>query len=77
MTYENLAIQNNMPSRMAKRYVIYMIRRWSTTEEQKCTDGYAQEWADRFKSGMEYEYSDGEGQRLLKTIDANLNNDIK
>jgi hypothetical protein len=48
-----------------------MRTRWGDTEEQKCRDGYAFEWAERFADGYEYEASDISGVQVLLDIDRN------
>jgi len=70
-TYNKIAEANNMPEPMKTRYIAYMRLRWGNPEDEelKCQVGYAQEWADRFLEGIEYECSDIEGQRILKEID--------
>jgi len=37
-----------------ERYIRYMRLRWSNEEEIQCKTGYAEEWAMRFKNGIEY-----------------------
>lgn len=49
-------------------YVAYMRRRWADTEEQKCWDGYALEWAERFIHNVEFVCSDIIGQRILTEL---------
>ncbi len=58
-------------------YVKYMKSRWEGTEDQKCKDGYASEWAMRFKSGREFLASDGEGKRVLSSLDKRYEEDYK
>jgi len=68
-TYDEVAwkiIPNNHVQR--KRYVAYMRARWADTEAEKCEDGYAVEWAERFRLRIEYAMSDREGQHLLDSF---------
>ena len=45
-------------------YVSYMLIRWPTGQAET----YANEWATRFLEGYEYQYSDKEGQEILKKL---------
>ncbi len=67
-TYIEVAESQELSASEHYRYVMYMKTRWPDTEEQKCRDGYATEWAIRFKLGREYACSDREGQSILMTI---------
>lgn len=73
MTYEEVGVEAGLQGNTLLRYVAYMQARWSGTEGQKCVDGYASEWAVRFKAGVEYHASDMEGEAVLKRIDKKLN----
>ena len=64
-TYEEIAEQGGLSGKTGERFVFYMRHRWAETEEQKCRDGYAMEWCQRFFQGREYECADHIGQRLL------------
>ena len=66
--YSDVALEYKMSTPMACRYISYMMTRWLDSEELKCSTGYAQEWAERFLSGREYDASDKEGQRILKEL---------
>jgi len=68
-TFVEVGIKNGLTGRTLERYVAYMFRRWKSSEELKCKKGYAAEWANRFRTGVEYGCSDSEGQRVLKEID--------
>ena len=68
-TYREVAEHYGLRGITADRYVGYMIRRWSDTEEMKCEVGYAGEWAERFLTGAEYEASDMFGKEILREID--------
>ena len=72
-TYEEVGRKAGLNERDRKRYVSYMTQRWPETEEQKSSDGYAMQWANRFKDGMEWAYSDICGRDVLKKIDGNWN----
>jgi len=69
-TYEEVAKKHGLPLDTAKRFVLYMRRRWGDTEDEKvkCQVGYAGEWAERFKSMVEYSASDREGQSILREM---------
>jgi len=69
-TYEEIARDNELDTVTTIRFVKYMRVRWGNPEDErvKCLVGYADEWAIRFKNGMEYSASDLEGQRILKQI---------
>ena len=63
-TYHEVAESVWMDWKLRERYVHYMTARWSDTEAQKCQDGYALQWAHRFRDALEYVKSDHDGQRL-------------
>ena len=65
LTYEEVAAAARLNKTTAKRFVQYMRARWADTEKQKSGDGYAAEWAERFKDGDEYAASDRVGQSIL------------
>lgn len=67
-TYQEVAIKNKLDTRTAERFVYYMKHRWQETETQKCRDGYAEQWAQRFKNKCEMSYSDSVGQAILKQM---------
>lgn len=56
-------------------YVYYMKTRWADTEKYKCADGYAKEWAERFKFRQEYIMSDSAGKVILAEINRGVNYD--
>ena len=70
-TYEEVAQKHDLPLDTAKRFVLYMRKRWGEKEDEslKCMVGYASEWAERFKYGREYFASDSTGQAVLQEID--------
>ncbi len=68
-TYQEVARAHGLTGVTARRYISYMRTRWADTEGQKSRDGYAGEWAERFKHGREYSASDSTGQRVLKEMD--------
>lgn len=70
MTYTDIAHQGGLTGMVKRRFVTYMRRRWPDTEEQKCLDGYALVWAQRFKDGQEYAASDGQGKALLALMES-------
>src|SRR3990167_8511496 len=65
-TYEAVAEQEGLSEEQTRRFAHYMHIRWPTSEDVKCRVGYAQEWAGRFKAGVEYAASDHHGQAILK-----------
>ena len=67
-TYAQVADYANLMGITKALYIAYMTTRWANTEEQKSKDGYAFEWAERFRRGVEYEVSDSVGQAVLKGL---------
>lgn len=67
-TYEQVADRNALDPETRTRFITYMRTRWGGHERLQCETGYAEEWAWRFKRGIEYSYSDGQGQRLLEAM---------
>lgn len=70
MTYEDVAQEAKLNPGVARRYVEYMRLRWADSEAEKCTVGYAQEWANHFKNGWEWLQSDLDGQRVIRDMEA-------
>ena len=70
-TYEEVAdkVLKDSP-RTYKWFVAYMRKRWGDPKDEavKCQVGYAEEWADRFRMGVEYEMSDSKGKRILEDM---------
>jgi len=66
--YENVADNCGLVGITKERYIKYMTIRWSDTEKQKCQDGYAVEWAERFRMRDEYNCSDDFGKSVLQNI---------
>lgn len=69
-TYETVAQSAGLTPKTRQRYIAYMRHRWPQEEAVHCQVGYAMEWAERFKLGIEYMASDTIGQRFLKTYNA-------
>ena len=71
MKYEDIAKETGLANQTAKRFVSYMRARWGDPKDEdiKCRVGYARKWALRFQSGDEFNRSDSEGQRILKTME--------
>ena len=69
-TYEEVAEKAGLQSPIKERYLAYMKARWNKQSQQEihCACGYAMEWVERFKNGVEFDCSDAEGQRILKGI---------
>jgi hypothetical protein len=67
-TYEIVAEHAELDPGTAQRYCHYMRARWPEEESLHCQVGYAQEWAKRFRDGMEYEASDLSGQAILRGL---------
>jgi hypothetical protein len=77
-TYFEVAKSIGLENNTLCRYIQYMLMRWKDTENQKCNDGYAIEWAYRFLKEIEYQVSDEEGIEILKQIDGKeVKNDNK
>ena len=70
-TYEEIAEQGGLRGRQRDRFLFYMRFRWPEGEAQKCRDGYAMEWCQRFFQQREYTASDRIGQGLLDHMDEN------
>ena len=68
-TYNDLAREAGLDEYTASRFVAYMTARWADTEAQKCRDGYAREWIERFRCGIEYAASDSTGRAILNILD--------
>jgi len=71
-TYEMIADAVGLLGTNKLRYLLYMNKRWANDEKLNCKCGYAKEWADRFRSGVEWSVSDREGQRVLVDISNEL-----
>ena len=67
-TYEDVAFEAGLGNSCSQRYVKYMRKRWPEDESQKSLDGYAGEWAYRFKGGVEYGASDLHGKQVLRDM---------
>ena len=71
-TYEEIGdkILKDLP-KTRLLFIAYMRKRWDDPKDEaiKCQVGYAREWAQRFRMGVEYEMSDSEGQKVLEEID--------
>ena len=68
-TYAEVGRLAGLKGRWLDRFVEYMTIRWPDTEKQKCRDGYAFEWAERFADGFDYACSDTKGKQILLDID--------
>ena len=65
-TYEEVAEHHKLDPSTAKRFICYMrLRGWASEETTQCHVGYAGEWAERFKAGIEVEASDHQGRAVL------------
>ena len=71
-TFNEVADRKGLVGSMKTRFVKYMTIRWGRNESTQCQSWYADEWADRFLGGDEYNMSDSIGQEILKSIDRNL-----
>ena len=58
------------------RYVQYMERRWAKEETLQCKTGYAEEWAERFQNGCEYNCSDSTGRAILDQLKSDEDKEI-
>jgi hypothetical protein len=70
-TYKEVADEMNLFGKTRIHYLDYMSIRWpdKEDEERMSLDGYAHEWASRFKRGVEWEASDLDGAAILERID--------
>jgi len=67
-TFEMVAQEAGLDEGTARRYVAYMRARLADEESVQCRVGYAQEWAHRFKAGVEWNASDSDGQAVLRRM---------
>jgi len=67
-TFEDVGKTAQLTEHTLQRYVSYMTVRWGASEARMVADGYAFEWAGRFKRGNEYSEADCVGQSLLDTM---------
>ena len=67
-SYEEVAKEMSLESNRAALFIVYMRTRWADEETIHCKVGYAKEWAERFKRGIEYGASDYIGQSLLREL---------
>jgi hypothetical protein len=67
-TYVEVGLNNGLRDEKLSLYVAYMKERWESTEVQKCSDGYANEWAYRFLNDIEYNASDSTGKQILESL---------
>jgi hypothetical protein len=65
MDYKILADKAGLDRHNTKRYIQFMRRRFPEERDK----GYAYEWAERFKRGVEYNASDYESRQILEEID--------
>ena len=72
MKYEDIADELELDFETKIYFVFYMRSRWYYEEELQCKTGYALEWAERFKMGIEYGASDIIGQTVLRGLGENL-----
>jgi len=72
-TYEEIATAVGLKGEVFENYIHYMRERWADTEKQKCNDGYAREWANRFRDSVEHLMSDSVGQAILEKRWSELN----
>jgi len=68
-TYAEIASEAELPRPTRRRFISYMLERWSKEEGLNSATGYAREWADRFKKSNEYGASDLSGQAILNRMD--------
>ena len=74
--YEETGKYAGLKGKNLTRYVAYMMTRWPKgihdsiyNPEGRTSVDYALEWAKRFLGGVEFQYSDIEGQQILREID--------
>ncbi len=70
MSYERVADNAELDPGTRERFLTYMHYRWPKVEDESrmSRDGYAFQWAMRFKEGVEYQASDDEGRRILQVL---------
>jgi hypothetical protein len=68
MDYKILADKAGLDRHNTKRYIQFMRRRFPEERDK----GYAYEWAERFKRGVEYNVADYESRQILEEIDRNI-----
>ena len=69
--YEQIADDSGLDEQTKARFIKYMRIRWGNPSDEKrhCMVGYASEWAERFKVGMEFNCSDESGRAVLRTME--------
>lgn len=64
-TFLGVAEKHELSETQKARYITYMEARWKDEELLQCQTGYASEWAERFKAGIEMRASDCIGQEIF------------
>ncbi len=67
-TYREIGEKAGLTGDRLEMYIAYISEAWPITERYKCSTGYAQEWAERFHAGREWEYSDAKGKSILQRL---------
>jgi hypothetical protein len=67
--YRKIAKSVGLNAEDTIRYTLFMTERFPEEKDV----GYATEWAERFKRGVEYNAADSESKRILENMDNFLN----
>jgi len=65
--YYYIAANHNLDLKTSKDYVSFMQSRFPETDFHT-THGYASEWAERFRTGSEWQQSDNNSRQVLKEV---------
>jgi alkylated DNA nucleotide flippase Atl1 len=68
-TYEQVANMVGLDDITKQRFIAFMLARFPNQQDLGCYTGYAQEWAETFKSKDEYNRADEHSRYVLETID--------
>jgi hypothetical protein len=65
MNYYKIGVEAGLAKERLAMYINYMRLRGGQNEAWECDTGIAADWAGRFRQGLEWACSDGQGQVLL------------
>jgi len=66
--YHRIAKSVGLDWKNAVRYTLFMKERFPGEKDE----GYATEWANRFKRGVEYNVADSESKQILEKVDKEI-----
>jgi hypothetical protein len=73
LDYHRIAKSVGLDWKNAVRYTLFMKERFPGEKDE----GYATEWAERFRRGVEHNAVDSKGRQILKEIDDYVNAHIE